>query len=474
MGDELTPDLCVIGAGAAGLSVAAAAAQLGVPVVLIEKDRMGGDCLNHGCVPSKALLAAAGRAQAMRDPRAFGVRGVIPDIDHRAVHRHVRQVIDAIAPNDSEERFAGMGVRVIRAEARFLDKRTLEAGEQRIRARRFVIATGSSPAVPPIPGLDAVPWFTNETIFDIDRPLPHLLIVGAGPIGIEMAQAWRRLGSEVTVLEMKTPLAHDDPELAAVVVRRLEAEGVRILAGVRIERLERSRTGVRAIVDDGGGERAVEGSHLLLAAGRRPDLDGLGLEAAGIAHDGAGIKVSRGLKTSNRRVYAIGDVAGSLQFTHMGNYHAGLVIRNAVFRLPVKVSTRAIPWVTYTDPELAHVGLTEAQARERKMKFDILRWPYAENDRAQAERATEGFIKVVAARNGRILGASIVGESAGELIHLWVLAISKRMKIGDLTSITLPYPTLGEISRRAAYTWYLPKLSSRWLRRIIRFLRKFG
>jgi len=474
MAEELTPDLCVIGAGSAGLSVAAAAAQLGVPVVLIEKGRMGGDCLNYGCVPSKALLAAARRAQAMRDPRPFGIRGVRPDIDHHAVHRHVRDVIASIAPNDSAERFTGMGVRVIQAEARFIDRKTVEAGGHTIRARRFVIATGSSPSVPPIPGLDMVPYLTNETIFDIDRPLQHLLIVGGGPIGIELAQAYRRLGSNVTVLEMNRPLAHDDPEAASVVINRLQEEGVEIVSGVKVEKLERSRTGVRAIVTLDGEQHVIEGSHLLVATGRVPDFEGLGLEAAGIRHDGKAIRVSRSLKTSNRRVYAIGDIAGSLQFTHMANYHAGLVIRNAIFRMPVKASTHAIPRVTYTDPELAHVGMTESEARAAKRTFDILRWPYSENDRARAERETEGYIKVLVDRKGRILGATIVGESAGELIHTWVLAISKKMKIGDLTTVTLPYPTLGEISKRVAYTWYLPKLGNPWLKRIIRFLRKFG
>lgn len=474
MADELTPDLCVIGAGSAGLSVAAAAAQMGVPVVLIEKGRMGGDCLNNGCVPSKALIAAAKRAQAMRNPRPFGIRGVVPDIDHRAVHRHVHEVIAAIAPNDSVERFTGMGVRVIQAEARFVDRKTVEAGGHAIRARRFVIATGSSPAVPPIPGLDGVPYFTNETIFDLDRPLPHLLVIGGGPIGMELAQAYRRLGSNVTILEMNVPLPHDDPELAAVVIRRLESEGVEILSGVSVERLERSRTGVRAIIRDDDEEHAVEGSHLLLATGRKPDFEALNLDAAGIGHDDKAITVSRKLKTSNSRVYAIGDIAGSLQFTHMANYQAGIVIRNAIFRLPVKASTAAIPWVTYTDPELAHVGMTEAQARERRKKITILRWPFAENDRAQAERATEGFIKVLTDRKGRILGVSIVGESAGELIQTWVLAITKKMKIGDMTSITVAYPTLAEISKRVAYTYYLPSLSNPWLRRVIRFLRKFG
>jgi pyruvate/2-oxoglutarate dehydrogenase complex dihydrolipoamide dehydrogenase (E3) component len=474
MAEELNPDLCVIGAGSGGLSVAAAAAQLGVEVVLIEKGRMGGDCLNYGCVPSKAMIAAGKRAEAMRHPEAFGIASVEPEIDPRNVHRHIHGVIGAIAPNDSAERFTGMGVRVIQAEGTFVDRTTVEAGGHRIRARRFVIATGSSPAVPPIPGIDTVPYFTNETIFDSARTLPHLLVIGGGPIGMELAQAHRRLGSKVTVLEAFTPLGKDDPELAAVVLKRLEAEGVEIRDGVRVEKVERSRSGVRAYLAGDGESTTLEASHLLVAAGRAPNLDGLGLEAAGIAFERGGIKVSRKLKTSNKRVYAIGDVAGSLQFTHMANYQAGLVIRNALFRLPVKASAAAIPWVTFTDPELAHVGLTEDEARKKHRKIRILRWPYAENDRAQAERATEGFIKVVTDKKGRILGTTIVGEHAGELIQAWVMALTGKMKIKDMTSIVVAYPTFAEINKRVAYTYYLPSLSNPWLRRVIRFLRIFG
>ena len=474
MAEELTPDLCVIGAGSGGLSVAAAAAQLGVSVVLVEKAKMGGDCLNYGCVPSKAMIAAGKRAQAMRDPQAFGIARAHPRIDPQMVHQHVHEVIGAIAPNDSVERFTGMGVRVIEAPGRFLDNKTVEAGGFEIRARRFVIATGSSPAAPPVPGLDKVPYFTNETIFDNKQTLSNLLVIGGGPIGMELAQAHRRLGSKVTVLEAFTPLGKDDPELTAVVLKQLEAEGVEILSGIRIEGLEKGGAGIRATLSGDDGQRIVEGSHLLVAAGRAPNLDGLDLEKAGIKFDKRGIEVSSKLKTSNSRVYAIGDVAGSLQFTHMANYHAGLVIRNALFRMPVRASTSAIPWVTYTDPELAHVGLTEEQAREKHRGVKVLRWPYAENDRAQAERVTEGFIKVVVGKKGRILGATIVGEHAGELIQTWVLAITKKMKIGDMTSIVVAYPTLAEINKRVAYTYYLPSLTNPWLRRVIRFMRIFG
>lgn len=475
MAVQLTPDLCVIGAGSGGLSVAAAAAQLGVDVVLIEKGRMGGDCLNYGCVPSKALIAAGKRANAMRTSEPFGITPVEPQIDYAAVQAHVKQVIAAIEPNDSVERFTGLGVNVIQAEASFQDKQTVVAGDNEIKARRTIIATGSSPSVPPIPGMDQIPFFTNESIFENQEEIGHLIIIGGGPIGMELAQAYRRLGSEVTVLEAVKALGKDDPDLTAVVLRRLKSEGVTIHDSTRVDRIEAlPGGGVRAQLSANDATFHVDGTHLLVAAGRRPNIDGLNLEAAKIKYDRGGIKVNRGLKTSNRRVYAIGDIAGGLQFTHVANYHAGIVVRNALFRLPVKTSTHAIPWVTFTDPELAHIGFTEEAARQKFGRINVLNWPYAENDRAQAERVTEGFIKVVTTRRGRILGASIVGEHAGDVIQMWALAIVKGMKISAMTSFISPYPTLTEINKRVAYTYYMPSLTNPVIRRIIHFLAKFG
>ncbi|QPC43590.1 FAD-dependent oxidoreductase [Kaustia mangrovi] len=468
-------DLCIIGAGSAGLSVAAAAVQFGVRVALIEKGAMGGDCLNFGCVPSKALLAAAKHAQAMRSGAPFGIAPVEPEIDFAAVRDHVRRTITAIAPNDSEERFAAMGVEVIRAPARFLDAATLEAGGHRVQARRFVIATGSTPAVPPIPGLDGVDYLTNETIFDLAERPDHLVVIGGGPIGMELAQAHRRLGARVTVLEALTPLAKDDEEAAAVVLDALRREGVEILSGAAVTAISSEGGTVRATVSlDDGEERIVTGSHLLVAAGRRPQTGGLDLEAAGVASTKAGITVDRSLRTANRRIYAIGDVTGGLQFTHVGNYHAGLVVRNALFHLPVRADMSAIPWVTYTDPELAHVGLGEAEARERHGEVHVLRWPFAENDRAQAEGRTEGFVKVIASRRGRVLGADIVGPEAGELIQPWALAISSKLTVKAMIETVLPYPTLGEVNKRAAYVYYTGLPERPWIRRLVRWLAKLG
>jgi len=475
MGEVITPDICVIGGGSGGLSVAAAAAAFGVPVVLVEKGKMGGDCLNYGCVPSKALIAAAKHADALRHGGAFGIGAVEPVVDFQKVHDHVHDVIAGIAPHDSVERFTGLGVRVIEAPARFTDKSTVVAGDVTIKARRFVIATGSSPAAPPIPGLDTVSYLTNETIFDlIERP-EHLIIIGAGPIGIELAQAHRRLGAKVTVLEAFAPLAKDDPELAAIVLDAVRADGVDIEANVTITGIAATETGIAVTIGEGADTRIITGSHLLVAAGRKPNVDNLGLDQAGIRFDRRGIAVDKGLRTSNRAVYAIGDVAGGLQFTHVAGYHAGLIIRAILFRLPVKENRELVPWVTYTDPELAHIGLTEAAARaEHGDAVTVLKWSYKDNDRARAERRTEGMIKLVAGKGGRILGVTIVGISAGEIINMWALALSSKLKLKHLTGFVSPYPTLSEISRRVAVAYYAPGAGNPWVRRLVRWLRAFG
>ncbi len=475
MAEILKPDICVIGAGSGGLSVAAGAAQIGADVVLLEKHKMGGDCLNYGCVPSKALLAAAKRAQAMRGAGPFGIRPVEPEIDHRAVLAHVQEVIAAIEPNDSVERFTGLGVRVILAEGRFKDRTTVVAGDVEIKARRFVIATGSQPSVPPIPGLDTVPYFTNETIFDAPGFLEHLIIIGGGPIGLEMAQAHRRLGSEVTVIEAATPLAKEDEELRYIVLNRLAEEGVRILDKARLELAEPFAGGIRVTFAKDGQSFSLDGSHLMVATGRKPAVEGLNLEAAAVRYEKSGIVVNAGLKTTNHRIYAIGDVTGGPQFTHVAGYHASVVVKNAIFRLPSKADHSAIPWVTFTDPELAHVGLTEAAARAKHGdRINVLRWPYSENDRAQAERRTEGFVKVITSRKGRILGASMVGSHAGELIQFWSLAMQKKINISAVASYVAPYPTMMEINKRAAITYFLPKLTSPMVKRIVGWLKKLS
>lgn len=472
MGEILTPDICVIGAGSGGLSVAAIAAAFGVSVVLIEKGKMGGDCLNYGCVPSKALIATAKNADTIRHSGRYGLHVPEPVVDFQKVHDYVHSVIGAIAPNDSVERFTSMGVHVIEGTAKFVNPRIVEVNGTRIRARRFVVATGSSAAVPPIDGLKDVPFLTNETVFERTEAPEHLIIIGGGPIGMEMAQAHRRLGAQVTVVEAFKALANDDPELTEIVIDKLRQDGIVIREEVKIARVEKAGSGIAVVLEAGDEEEVITGSHLLVAAGRKPNVEGLGLKDARIRYDRA-IKVSRSLRSSNRRVYAIGDVAGSLQFTHMANYHAGLVIRAILFRLPVRENRHIIPWATYTDPELAHVGLAEEQARKQHRGVKVLRWPYAENDRAQTEGRTSGLIKVVVSRKGRILGASIVGYQAGEMINMWSLAISQKMKIGAISGYIAPYPTVSEISKRAAVTHLAGAARNKWVQRVIRFLRRF-
>jgi pyruvate/2-oxoglutarate dehydrogenase complex dihydrolipoamide dehydrogenase (E3) component len=436
---------------------------------------MGGECLNNGCVPSKALIAAARRARSHVGVDVFGVTVQEPQVDFARVHAHVHGVIAAIAPNDSRQRFTGLGVRVIEGVARFSDKDTVSVGDEiAIKARRFVVAAGSSPSLPPIPGLKDTPYLTNETIFDLTVCPQHLIVIGAGPIGLELAQAFRRLGAAVTVLEAAQPLAREDPEAARIVLRQIARDGVALRTGVSITRVEADVAGCAVVLAGAAGDERVPGSHLLIATGRHPNVEGLGLDVAGIAFGPSGIAVDRGLRTSNRRVYAIGDVAGGPQFTHAANYHAGLVVRNALFRLPVRVDDSLIPRVTFTDPELAHVGLTEQEARKAYKVIRVLRWPLSENDRAQAERDTRGHIKAVTDRNGRILGATIVGTAAGELIATWALALSNRLNIRAVAETVVPYPTLAEIGKRAAITYFTPRLTSPWVRRILRLLRRFG
>jgi len=469
-------DICVIGGGSGGLSVAAGAVQMGAKVVLVEGAKMGGDCLNYGCVPSKALIAAAKKASALDHASEFGVSGVRPDVNYGGVMDHVAEVIAGIAPHDSVERFEELGVQVLDGYGSFLDDKRLAVDDTVIEARRFVIATGSSPATPLISGIEECGYLTNETMFE-NRTLPeHLIVIGGGPIGMEMAQAHQRLGCKVTVLEAFTALAKDDPDLTRVALKALREEGVDIREGVKISNISRlENSNVQIELEQEGNIEVISGSHLLVAAGRKPNIEKLNLETAGIKYSRAGIEVDARLRTSNRKIFAIGDVAGGPQFTHVAGYHAGIVIRNILFRLPSKVNYSAIPWVTYTDPEIATVGLTEAVAREQYGNdIRVLTFPYAENDRARAERRREGLVKAITTKKGKILGAGIAGLHAGELIHPWALAITGGLKISSMASFVAPYPTLGELNKRAAGSFYTPQLFSEKTRKIVRFLLRFS
>jgi pyruvate/2-oxoglutarate dehydrogenase complex dihydrolipoamide dehydrogenase (E3) component len=467
--NKISTDICIIGGGSGGLSVAAGSAQMGARVVLFEAGEMGGDCLNSGCVPSKALLAAGKAAYHTTGRPEMGVTGVPASINFAATKAHIAEVIDKIAPHDSVERFTGLGVTVIKEKARFTGPRTVASATHEVTAKYIVIATGSTPFVPPIPGLDSVPYHTNETIFaDPEKPA-HLVIIGGGPIGIEMAQAHARLGCQVSVVEALTMMGRDDRELVGILRDRLIEDGISIIEGTGVTSVSKNRDGINITLGDG---RELHASHLLVAVGRRPAFDGLGLEAGGIAHTPVGITTDKRLRTSNRRVYAIGDVAGRAQFTHIAAYHAGIVIRNILFKLPARVNEAIHPWVTYTDPELAHVGLTEDAAADMwgANTIKVIRVPMSGVDRAIAERREEGMVKLVVHKNGSILGVSILAPNAGEMILAWVLAISTGQKIGKMASIIAPYPTFGDASKQAAGKFFTEKLFSHRTRRIVRFL----
>jgi pyruvate/2-oxoglutarate dehydrogenase complex dihydrolipoamide dehydrogenase (E3) component len=454
MADVLTPDICVIGGGSGGLAVAGAAAAFGVPVVLIEQGKMGGASLTSA-VPSKALMTAAYQSTNFAEAQA-----------------RVARTVAGLALQDSAERFAGLGVRVIKGHASFKDRRTVSVGDTDIRARRFVIATGSMPSVPPVPGLEQSPYFTGETIFTLGERPTHLIVIGAGPHGLKLAQAFRRLRSEVTVLDAAQPLSTSDPEAAAIVVTALERDGVVIRGGLKIAQIDCAVGAVTVTLE--GGE-TIAGTHLLVAAGRKANTAGLNLEAAGVAFNAAGIIVNKKLQTKNGRVYAIGDVAaGQPRSAQAAQYHAGLVIRHALFRQSVRAETSAVPSLIGTAPELAQVGLSESEAHRRGLKIRIMRWPYHDNDRAQIERETHGHIKVITTTKGKIVGVTIVGAQAGELISMWTLAIAQGLNIRAISGVVMPYPTLSEIGKRAAIDYFTPSLTSSWLRRIIVWLRVFG
>ena len=452
---RIKTDICIIGGGSGGLSIAAGAVQMGAKVVLIEGGKMGGDCLNYGCVPSKALIASAKQAYAMSHGGQLGVAETDAVVDYAAAKDHVHDVIATIAPVDSVERFEGLGVHVIQEYGHFISETEVQAGDTIITARRFVVATGSGPLVPPIPGLDSVTYYTNENIFDLREKPKHLIIIGGGPIGIEMAQAHRRLGCNVTVIEGAKALGNDDPELAQIVLDTLREEGVNIIEDAQAEKI--SGKGDTITVHTAKGD--FTGSHLLMAVGRKVNTDRLDLDKGGIEHDRRGLKVGDNLRSiSNKRVYAAGDVAGGLQFTHVAGYHAGVLIRSMLFGLPSKQRTDHIPWATYTDPELAQVGLTEAQAKEKHGdKVEVVRFEFHHNDRAIAERKTKGLIKVMVLK-GRPIGASIVGHQAGELIGMWAMAIANNMKMSAIANTVLPYPTITEVNKRAAGAYFSPRL----------------
>ena len=459
-------DLVVIGAGAAGLSVANVAARLGLRVTLIERGAMGGECLNTGCVPSKALLACAHAAMAAREAGRYGVRLPPPEIAWAAVRAHVQGAIATIAPTDSRARYERLGAEVLQADARFVAPDTVAVDVRRISARRIVLATGSRPAIPDVPGLAGIPYLTNETVFDLAEAPGHLLILGAGAMGVELAQAFAGLGCRVTLIARGRLLPGEDEELAAGLRQVLTDAGVTLREHTRIAVAEPGP----ALVAEGGDRLA--GTHLLLATGRRPAFEGLGLEEGQVAATKHGIATDLGLRsTSNRRVWAAGDCAdpqglGPRRLTHVATQHAGIVIRSAIFHLPARLSYQALPRVIYTAPELAQVGLTAAAAPG----CTVLRWNFAENDRAIAEGRPSGLVKLVVDRRGRLIGGGVLAPNAGELAGTIALLIGRRGGVRTLAGLVFPYPTRAEALKRAAATLYAPKLFASRTRRLARLL----
>ncbi len=440
-------DLVVIGGGSAGLVAASAGAQINAKVALIEKHLLGGDCLHYGCVPSKSLIHAAQIAQNVKTAADFGIYTSPPEIKLHEAMAHVQLVVDTIQIHDSAERFEKLGVDVIFGTGRFVDANTFEVNGRQLKARSFLVATGSHPMVPPVPGLKEAGFLTNEQVFTVkDRP-DALAVIGAGPIGCELGQSFSRLGSEVTILSSRDVIMpKEDPEAAAVVQERMQAEGVRILNHTRAEKVE-VINGKKHIFT---GSETIIVDEILIATGRSPNVESLNLEAAGVAYDKNGIKVDEKLRTSNKRIYAAGDVIGGYQFTHVAGYEAGVAMQNALIFPTKKADYRVIPWATFTDPELARVGLTEQQARDRYGEdVYVLRQNFDGVDRALAEAAGYGFAKFITKGNGEILGAHIVGRHAGELIHEAVIAMSQNLKVSALQCIHV-YPTLSEISPKAA------------------------
>lgn len=466
-------DLAIIGAGSGGLSVAAGAAMLGAKVVLFEGDKMGGDCLNYGCVPSKSLLASSKAAHVYKLADRYGIAFHQPQVEMQDVIERVHGVIDTIAPHDSVERFTDLGVQVVQEEARFVSPGTIQAGNHKITARRFVIATGSSPVIPDIDGLKRVRFYTNETIFNLTEKPNHLIIIGGGPIGCEMAQAFLMLGIKVTLLQRSEILPRDERDLVGILRARLVSQGLNLFEHMKISRITSDHAGIHVQVEKEGLANTISGSHLLIAAGRQPNIENLQLDKAGVDYDARGISVDDRLRTSNKKIFAIGDVAGTYQFTHVANYHAGIVIRNALFGLPAKVDYRAVPWVTYTDIELAHAGLMSDEALKQDPRAKVLTMKLSAIDRAQTEHEVEGMIKVVANKKGQVLGVSILAPHAGELLLPWIMLIREKKTLRSITDAIVPYPTYSELSKRVASEFYKDKLFSPLVKRIVRFVQRF-
>ncbi|MFQ5571454.1 MAG: dihydrolipoyl dehydrogenase family protein [Rhodothermales bacterium] len=474
-------DMIVIGGGAAGLTTSGIAASFGAKTLMIERDRLGGDCTWTGCVPSKTLLKSAKAAHIIRHASYYGLVDQDLTFDFRRMMQRLHEIREEVYEDaDKPELYEAMGVEVRFGQACFVDEHTLEIdgkkGVERVTSRFFTIAAGAGAWVPPIDGLQDVPYLTNHTLFELAEQPDHLAIVGGGPIGTEMSQAFRRLGSRVTVIDMlDTILSKDDPELTAMLRGVLEKEGVEYVLNAGVKTVSQGGGTIRVEVEQNGRRTVVEADALLMATGRRPNLKGLNLEAAGIAYTHRGITVNDRCRTNRRHIYAIGDITGRYQFTHMSEHMGKVAAANAIFKVPMKIDTKHVPWTTYTDPELAHVGARERDLKEKGVAYKVYRFPFTRLDRAVTDGETTGLIKVFArAWNGKILGATILGTNAGELIGEYALAMRNSITLRRISDTIHPYPTYGLGVRRVADQWYAQKQSPRLVRLLQKVFRYRG
>jgi pyruvate/2-oxoglutarate dehydrogenase complex dihydrolipoamide dehydrogenase (E3) component len=463
-------DLVVIGGGAGGLVVASVAAQLGLDVVLIEKQpQLGGDCLHFGCVPSKALLKAAHVAHTLRNAGDYGYSIDVPQTDMAAINASVQKAVSTIQVHDSHERFESFGCEVITGEAQFVSTDSVKVGERIISAKHFVIATGSSAWIPDIQGLENADFVTNEEIFNLEKLPEHLLILGGGPVGVEMAQAFARFGSQVTLIEKaERILPNSDPEIAETLMQVFASEGIELALNKTVTAIESDEAGTKVIMQDGS---AVRGDKLLVAIGRRPVIDGLDLENAGVEFSARGVTVNAKMQTTNHRIYACGDVTGLMPFTHVAEQQAGVIIANMIFKIPKRMDYRVVPSVIYTEPECAQVGVSVAETLGDK-NIEIVRFEMSELDRAVAEHTTTGFIRLIV-KKGRLVGAHMIGPHAGDVIHELVLAIQGKMKLSKITAMVHAYPSYAQVNRRAASVYFRDKLFSKGTKRLVGFLNRW-
>ena len=474
--DKYDYDLGIIGGGAAGLTAAAGAAQFGAKTILIEKSaKLGGDCLHYGCVPSKTLIRTAGVYALIKRTTEFGLPQVqLPPVDLEAVMNRVKIVIDKIQQHDSPERFCDLGAQVVFGKASFVDDHSVNLDGNTLSARSWIIATGSSPALPPVEGLAHTPYLTNETIFSQKKLPASLIVLGGGPIGLELAQALGRLGSQVTIVEfMDQILGPEDTDIADILQQQLKEEGITIYTATKAVKARYDDSLFHLTITDASGKgqnSTLTAEALLVAAGRKPNIDGLALDAAGVIFTPRGIPTDTRMKTNVSHIYACGDVNGLFPFTHVAGYEAGIALTNAILRLPRKADYSKIGWCTYTDPEIASIGYNEKRAKKEGLKYRVWEEPYAENDRAQAEGKTKGKIKLLVSPGGKLLGCQIIGAHAGELIHEWVIAVSGGVKLSTIAGSVHIYPTISEISKRVAGKIFAEKIFSERTKIILKFI----